>query len=98
MAEILYKRKNTYSEVILTKSEELLLTELKTVCEDETINDADSGPGIFLMKQIAREYRVSFLASMLSSKSTDTQWIIPEHLRSAGKVHVNVPTLCFQFE
>uniref|UniRef100_A0A1X7TWB5 RZ-type domain-containing protein n=1 Tax=Amphimedon queenslandica TaxID=400682 RepID=A0A1X7TWB5_AMPQE len=58
---------------------QFLMDMTKKCCCDPNINDNEAGPGVFLMKQIARQYGVSFLSSLTSDPSM--QWIVPENLR-----------------
>ncbi len=82
--ELLYKR-SLQKCFTFSASEKLLLQGLQAICEDVSLNPTDSGPGIFFMKQIARQHGISFLGKI--STIEETQWIIPTHLRKGNKVY-----------
>lgn len=81
IAEVMFandKRIHTHHQL------QLLLDMTKKCCCDPNINDNEAGPGVFLMKQIARQYGVSFLSSLTSDPNM--QWIVPENLRLSKEV------------
>ena len=80
IAEIMF----TNDKRIHTHQLQLLMDVTKNYCCDPNINDNEAGPGVFLMKQIARQYGVTFLTSLTSDPSM--QWIIPENLRLSKEV------------
>lgn len=65
-----------------------LLQQLQNICEDSSLNTMESGPGIFFLKQVARQHGVSFLNKICASK--DTEWIMPVHLRKTDQVFLTL--------
>ena len=60
-------------------SKQQLIKRVQVICQDKTINTIDIGPGIFLVKQIAREYdQTTFDELSINEK---TKWIIPDCLK-----------------
>ena len=63
----------------------LLLIEMANkCCSDHNLNKDDSGPGVFLVKQLAKQYGVTFLTNVTSDRTM--QWIIPANLRQSEEV------------
>ena len=85
VAELLHcqfegKRKGYY-----TDEAQLFLQAAKGCCEDEIVNVEDAGPGIFLVKQIVRQYGMTFLMNLISDHSME--WVVPVHLRRSKEVN-----------
>ena len=62
-----------------------LMNQLQHVCQDASINTIDIGPGIFLVKQIARQHDPRLLDKLSMEKA---KWVIPECLRLNDKVMI----------
>ena len=60
-----------------------LMNQLQQVCQDASINTIDIGPGIFLVKQIARQHDPRLLDKLSMEKA---KWVVPECLRLNDKV------------
>lgn len=87
IAELIYSQYNSNEiERTHTHQIQLLLDMTKKFCTDPNINVNDSGPGIFLIKQLARQYGLTFLSNI--TLNTNMQWIIPENLRQSKEVQV----------
>ena len=69
-----------------THETQLLLDIAKRCCSDHIVNTDNSGPGVFLVKQLARQYGVSFLTNLTSDQTM--QWIVPHHLQRSNEVVV----------
>ena len=69
-----------------TYESQLLLDVAKRRCINNIINADNSGPGVFLVKQLARQYGVSFLTNLTSDQTM--QWIVPHHLQRSNEVVV----------
>ena len=67
-----------------THEAQLFLQAAKGCCEDQVINVEDAGPGIFLVKQIVRQYGMTFLMNLISDRAME--WVVPVHLRRSEEV------------
>ena len=67
-----------------THDAQLILQAAKSCCEDQIVNVEDAGPGIFLVKQIVRQYGMTFLMNLISDRSME--WVVPVHLRRSEEV------------
>lgn len=69
-----------------THEAHLLLDSARKFCEmrDDVFNTDDAGPAVFLVKQIARQYGVTFLTDVISNQTME--WIVPTHLRRSKEV------------
>ena len=85
VTELLYKRNLQQSITLSSPAEISLLQVLQDVCKDLLLNSTDCGPGIYFMKQIARQHGISFLGKI--SAINETQWVIPAQLRKGDKVY-----------
>ena len=74
------------SQSYYTHETQLLLEVTKNCCVDDTLNTDNSGPAVFLVKQLARQYGVSFLTNLTSDQTM--RWIIPHHLQRSNEVIV----------
>lgn len=83
VAELLHCQSSGERQCLHTNYSRLLLEMAKKCCEDVNLNynetDKDSGPGVFLVKQLARQYGVTFLTNVTSEE--EMKWIIPINLR-----------------
>ena len=91
MAELLYYKHGTSvvdegSQTYYTNDTELLLGVAKQCCNDDTLNTENAGPAVFLVKQLARQYGVSFFTNLTSDQTM--QWIVPHHLQRSNEVVV----------
>lgn len=68
-ADMLYKHAKN--------NDDRLLERAKTVCTDQDINQLETGPRIFLLKQIIRQYGTDCLHSLAYEEPT--QWVLPTH-------------------
>ena len=89
MAELLYYKHGTSiedegSQSYYTNDTELLLDIVKSCCNDDSLNTDNAGPAVFLVKQLARQYGVSFLTKLTSDQTM--QWIVPHHLQRSNEV------------
>ena len=82
VTEMLYQQSRN-PDVMHTALEQLLQP-MQSLCENDNLNTECSGPGIFLMKQIARQRGMSCLAKLKAKEGLD--WIIPAHLRRTDEV------------
>ena len=69
-----------------THETQLLLDVANTCCSDDIVNTDNSGPAVFLVKQLARQYGISFLTNLTSDQTM--QWIVPHHLQRSNEVVV----------
>ena len=83
VGDLLYKY-NEKGGDNLTPHETELLQSMKKCCNDDKLNSMEAGPALFILKQVARQHGMSFLASL--SKSEKLEWVIPAHLRKQDEV------------
>ena len=83
VGDLLYKY-NEKGADSLTPNETELLQSMKICCNDDKLNSMEAGPAVFILKQVARQYGMSFLASL--SNSEELEWVIPAHLRKQDEV------------
>ena len=69
-----------------THETQLLLDIAKRCCINDIVNTDNSGPGVFLVKQLAKQYGVSFLTNLTSDETM--QWIVPHHLQRSNEVDI----------
>lgn len=81
---IYYQYSNKESERITYTHQSQLLDMARKCCSEFDINEDDTGPGVFLVKQIARRYGVAFLTHLTSE--ANMQWVIPHNLRHSDDV------------
>ena len=82
---IYYQYSNKESErITYTHQSQLLLDMARKFCSEFDINEDNTGPGVFLVKQIARQYGVAFLTHLTSE--ANMQWVIPHNLRHSDDV------------
>ena len=74
------------SQSYYTHETQLLLEATKKCCVDDTLNTDNAGPAVFLVKQLARQYGVSFLTNLTSDQTM--QWVVPHHLQRSNEVVV----------
>ena len=84
VAELLYCQNSGERQCLHTNDSRLLLDIAKKCCSDHNLNSDVSGPGIYLVKQLARQFGVTFLTNVTSEEGM--QWIIPENLRLSEEV------------
>ena len=83
IAEVLYKlseRQQMYTHELY-----LLLEKAKECCLDTLFNSEETGPGIFLVKQLYKQFGKAFIEAFVSS-NTAMQWIVPSHLQKSEEV------------
>lgn len=82
---IYYQYSNNESErITYTHQSQLLLDMARKCCSEFDSNEDETGPGVFLVKQIARQYGVAFLTQLTSE--ANMQWVIPHNLRHSDDV------------
>ena len=69
-----------------TRDSQLLIEMASRRCSDYNLNKDDTGPGVFLVKQLAKQYGVTFLTNVTSDRTM--QWIIPVSLRQSEEVRL----------
>ena len=87
VAELLqchYSSTNTEDKRYIIESINLLDT-AKNCCMSTSMNTDDTGPAVFLVKQIARQYGVAFLTDLISNQTM--KWVVPTNLRSTKVTH-----------
>ena len=82
-AELLYCQYTGVRRKYHTHESQLLIDMAKTCCTDYILSN-DTGPGVFLVKQLARQYGFTFLNNITSEKAM--QWVVPENLRQSEEV------------
>ena len=60
-----------------------LMKQIQIVCQDTNINTRDTGPGIYLVKQLAQQHGLSCLLSLVERMN----WIIPDCLKKIDGVN-----------
>ena len=68
-----------------------LIQVAKNYCTEDSLNDEDSGPAVYLLKLLVRQYGTSFLATL--SADPAMEWVVPLHLRGSGKASITVDIL-----
>ena len=63
----------------------ILIQAVKDVCTDASINEVDTGPAVFLVKQIIRQYGSACFLALV--KCQDYSWVLPERLSLPEEVH-----------
>ena len=88
IAELIhYQYSNKETEgITYTHHSQLLLNKAKECCSDDHLNVDDTGPGVFLVKQLARQYGVAFLSNLTSDATM--QWVVPWSLRQSDHVSI----------
>ena len=61
-----------------------LLDTARNCCMSTSMNTDDTGPAVFLVKQIARQYGVTFLIDLVSNQTME--WVVPTNLRRSKEV------------
>ena len=82
VAELLHKQKEKGSEEVghlYTDNAQQLIQVAKDCCTDDEINGEDSGPAIYLVKLLVRQYGMSFLTGLTADPTME--WVVPSHLR-----------------
>ena len=74
------------------KSWNFLMESLKSACVDPELNAEDIGPGVYLVKQLARQHNESFLHTVAEKEKT--MWVIPKNLRSKAQVQLKLHATC----
>ena len=87
VAELLHAQvERKRQQIIFSREGNLLLEMAKECCIDASLNSDDAGPGVFLVKQIFKQFGKAFLQTLTSDQSME--WIIPERLRRSDEVHI----------
>ena len=84
VAELLYCQYSGEKQGHHTRDSQLLIEMASRCCSDYNVNKDDTGPGVFLVKQLARQYGFTFLFNVASDKTM--QWVIPVSLRQSEEV------------
>ena len=84
VAELLHCQYNGEKQGHHTRDSQLLIEMANKCCSDYNFNKDDTGPGVFLVKQLARQYGFTFLFNVTSDKTM--QWVIPVSLRQSEEV------------
>ena len=82
VAELLHKQKEKGSEEVghlYTDNAQQLIQVAKDCCTDDEMNKEDSGPAIYLVKLLVRQYGMSFLTGLTADPTME--WVVPSHLR-----------------
>ena len=88
VAELLFKQSRV-SRGCHTHTADLLIQAAKDCCTNDNINDKDSGPAVYLVKLLVRQYGMSFITT-LTTDPTSMKWIVPPHLRGSAKASVTI--------
>ena len=92
VAELLFKQNQIrVARVCHTHTAHLLIQAAKDYCTDDNINDEDSGPAVYLVKLLVRQYGMSFITT-LTADPTSMKWIVPPHLRVSAKASLTIIT------
>ncbi len=82
VAELLHSQKIvTKGHQAFSREANLLLGKAKECCLSVSLNSDDAGPGIFLVKQIFKQFGKAFLVTLTSDQSME--WIVPVRLRTS---------------
>ena len=83
VAELIYYQfqDGKYEDYKYSNECQLLLNAAKSFC---TYFTDESGPGMFLAKQLARQYGITFLKKLMNDPNM--QWIVPKTLNQANEV------------
>ena len=95
VAELLYcqygaNSREDRNQSFYSHETQLLLDVAKRCCDDDVVNINNTGPAVFLVKQIAQQFGISFLIKLTSDKTM--QWVVPHHLRipEVIKQHITI--------
>ena len=75
-----------------TLNTQLLLDMAKKCCTERNLNENDTGPGVFLVKQLVKQYGVAFLTNLTSDDTM--QWVVPQNLRQSDHVSMHITSWC----
>lgn len=78
-SELIYNQQEGKGQGQYTTASQQLLSKVKQCCENPIVNKENGGPGIFLVKLLARQHGMTFINKFSSSRGLE--WIIPDHLR-----------------
>ena len=84
VAELLHCQYSGERQGHHTHDSQLLIEEASRCCSDYNLNKDDTGPGVFLVKQLARQYGITFLTNVTSDRTM--YWVIPVSLRQSEEV------------
>ena len=93
VCELLHKQNERGSQAgghLHTNDAQLLIQSAKDCCTDDKLNEEDSGPAIYLVKLLARQYGMSFLTGLRVDPVME--WVVPSHLRKC--LHKEVTMHC----
>ena len=95
VAELLFKQNQSgvTSHGCHTHTAHFLIQVAKDYCTDDSVNDEDSGPAVYLVKLLVRQYGMSFLTTLTADPVNE--WIVPPHLRGSDKASVTIIILVF---
>ena len=86
VAELLHCQYSGERQGYHTHDSQLLIEMASKCCSDYNLNKDDTGPGVFLVKQIARQYGFTFLTNVTSDRTM--QWVTPVSLRQSKEVRL----------
>ena len=87
VSELLYKQNEKGSQPVghlHTSAAQILIQHAKDCCTKDVMNEEDSGPAVYLVKLLARQYGMSFLTSLTAVPSME--WVVPSHLKRSKEV------------
>ena len=84
VAELLYTQVERRGSRRYTHEARTLLEKTKQCCINPELNTDDAGPGVFLVKQIFKQFGMAFLTTLTSDRAME--WVIPVHLRRTDEV------------
>ena len=87
VSELIYNQQEGKGRGQYTTASQQLLNKAKQCCENPILNKEDGGPGIFLVKLLARQHGMAFIKKFSSSRGLE--WIVPDHLRSTDEVCIH---------
>ena len=88
IAELIhYQYSNEETErITYTHHSQLLLNKAKECCSDDLLNKDDTGPGVFLLKLLVKQYGVTFLTNLTSDATME--WVVPRSLLQSDDVSI----------
>ena len=90
VAELLFKQNQSGvpSHGCHTHTAHFLIQVAKDYCTNDNINDEDSGPAVYLVKLLVRQYGMSFLTTLTADPAME--WIVPQHLRGSDEASITI--------
>ena len=81
VSEVLYKQNEKGSQAVghfHTNAAQLLIQVAKDCCTHDKMNEEDSGPAVYLVKLLVRQYGMAFFISLTADPTME--WVVPSHL------------------